>query len=49
MSLAVERAHGIAHDVEHERAYAVPRLAATVHTGLVSAVEAACDILAHHR
>ncbi|QUQ68860.1 cation transporter dimerization domain-containing protein [Kutzneria sp. CA-103260] len=49
-TLTVEQAHRIARDVEHELVHSVPRPAtATVHTGPVSAAEAAHDTLAHHR
>ena len=49
-ALTVERAHRIAHDVEHQLVHTIPRLtAATVHTEPAAGAEHAHDALAHHR
>jgi cation diffusion facilitator family transporter len=48
--LTVERAHRLAHEVEHALVHAVPRLAAAmVHVEPASRAAAAHDTLAHHR
>jgi cation diffusion facilitator family transporter len=47
---SVERAHRIAHDVEHRLLHAIPRLATTtVHTEPASGADEAHSDLAHHR
>lgn len=49
-TLSVERAHRIAHDVEHRLLHEVPRLAGTVvHTEPAAGADAVHETLAHHR
>lgn len=49
-ALTVERAHRLAHDVEHELVHRVPRLTtAIVHTEPATGADSAHALLAHHR